>query len=118
MRQVLGPLGQLRVGRDDAELLLPLERLLADLVPALVELALVLVDPLLRHVVRRMRRARRVVDEERLVGRHRLLRLDPVDRLVRHVHGEVVVLHLRRLDLDRPVVDERIHWSVSPPMKP
>ena len=55
-----------------------------------------------------MRRAGRVVDEERLVGRHRLLRLDPVDRLVGHVHGEVVVLHLRRLDLDQPVVDERI----------
>ena len=55
-----------------------------------------------------MRRPGRVVDEERLVGRHRLLRLDPVDRLVGHVHGEVVVLHLRRLDLDRPVVDERI----------
>ena len=55
-----------------------------------------------------MRRAGRVVDEERLVGRHRLLRLDPVDRLVGHVDGEVVVLHLRRLNLDRPVVDQRI----------
>ena len=106
--QVLRPLAQLRVGRDDAQLLLPLERLLPDLVPALVELALVLVGPFLRHVVRRMRRAGRVIHEERLVGRHRLLRLHPVDRLVGHVHGEVVVLHLRRLDLDRAVIDERI----------
>ena len=55
-----------------------------------------------------MRRASRVVDEERLVGRHRLLRLHPVDRLVGHVHGEVVVGHLRRIDLDQSVVDERI----------
>ena len=106
--QVFRPLAQLRVGRDDAQLLLALERFNSHLVPALVELALVLVGPLLRHVVRRMRRPGCVVDEERLVGRHRLLRLDPVDRLVGHVHGEVVVVHLRRLDLDRPVVDERI----------
>ena len=80
----------------------------ADLVPALVELSLVLVGPLLRHVMRRMRRPGREVDEERLVRRHRLLRLHPVDGLVGHVHGEVVVLHLRRLDLDQAVVDERI----------
>ena len=95
-------------GRDHAQLLLALERFVADRVPALVELALVLVGPFLRHVVRRMRRAGRVIDEERLVRRHRLLRLHPVDRLVGHVHGEVVVLHLRRVDLDRAVVDERV----------
>ena len=44
----IGPLGQHCVLRDHAELLLALEDLLADLVPALVELALVLVGPLLR----------------------------------------------------------------------
>ena len=103
-----GRVGQLRVRRDHAQLLLALERFVADLVPALVELALVLVGPLLRHVVRRMRRPGRVVDEERLVRRHRLLRLHPVDGLVGHVDGEVVVLHLRRIDLDHAVVDERI----------
>jgi len=44
--------GQLGVGRNDAERLLPRERLLAHRVPALVELALVLVGPLGRDVVR------------------------------------------------------------------
>ena len=104
---VVRPGGQLRVGRNHAELLLPFERFGADRVPALVVLSLVLVGPLLRHVVRRMRRAGREVDEERLVRRHRLLRLHPVDRLVGHVDGEVVVGHLRRIDLDDAVVDER-----------
>ena len=47
--------GELGVGRNDAELLLARERLLAHPVPTLVELALVLVGPLLRHVVRRVR---------------------------------------------------------------
>jgi hypothetical protein len=44
---LLGPLGQLRVLRDHAQLLLLGERRLADVVPPLVELALVLVHPLL-----------------------------------------------------------------------
>ena len=105
---VLRPGGQPGVRRDHAQLLLPLDRFVADLVPALVELALVLVGPLLRHVVRRMDRPGRVVDEERLVRRHRLLGLHPVDGLVGHVDGEVVVLHLGRIDLDHAVVDERI----------
>ncbi len=105
---VLRPVGQPGARRDHAQLLLPLERLSPNLVPALVELALVLVGPLLRHMMRRMDRAGRVVDEERLVRRHRLLGLHPVDRLVGHVDGEVVVLHLRRIDLDHAVVDERI----------
>ena len=83
------------------ELLLPGEGLLAQLVPALVELALVLVRPLLRHVVRRMGRAGREVDEERLVGRERLLLADPVDGLVGHVLHEVVALLGRLLRLDR-----------------
>ena len=57
--------------------------------------------------MRRVRRAGRVVDEERLVRHQRLLLLDPVDRLVGHVLGEVVAL-LRRLgllDRDRVAVD-------------
>jgi hypothetical protein len=55
------------VGGDDAELLLARERLLAQLVPALIELPLVLLAPLRRDVVRRMARARREVHEERAV---------------------------------------------------
>ena len=87
--------------RDDAELLLPREGLLAQLVPALVELALVLVRPFLRDVVRRVGRARREVDEERLVGDERLLLADPADRLVGHVLHEVIALFGRLLHFDR-----------------
>ena len=108
-RDLLGPVGQLGLGRDHAELLLPCEGLLAQRVPARVEAALVLVRPLERHVVRRVRRARREVGEERLVRHQRLLLADPVDRPVGHVLGEVVAL-LRgavRLDRDRAVVQRR-----------
>ena len=66
-----------------------------------VELALVLVGPLLRHVVRRVCGAGREVDEERLVGDQRLLLADPADGLVGHVLHEVVALFGRLLDLDR-----------------
>ena len=74
-----------------------------------VEAALVLVRPLDRHVVRRVRGARREVGEERLVRHQRLLLADPVDRAVGHVLREVVAL-LRgavRLDRDRAVVQRR-----------
>ena len=77
-RQLVPVLDGLRLGRElrargnDAQLDLAGQRLLAQLVPALVELALVLGDPLLRHVVRRVRGARREVGEERLVRRQRL----------------------------------------------
>ena len=101
----LGLRRELRARRDDAQLDLPRERLLAHDVPALVELALVLGDPLLRHVVRRVRRARREVHEERLVGRERLLELHPGDRLVRHVGHEVVVRVPRNLDRVHAVVE-------------
>ena len=48
------PFGQLRLGRDHAELLLLRERPLAQGVPAVVEAALVLVRPLRPHVVGRV----------------------------------------------------------------
>ena len=48
---------KLGVRRDDAQLLLAFEHHVPVLVPAHVELALVLVRPLLGHVVRRVRRA-------------------------------------------------------------
>ena len=98
---------ELGVGRHDAECLLTLERLLAESVPALVESALVLVCPLLRHVVRGVGRAGREVDEEGLVGHERLLLADPRDRFVGHVLHEVVTLvrRLLRLDRDGALVD-------------
>ena len=60
--------------------------------------------------MRRVRRARREVHEERLVGHERLLLAHPLDRLVGHVLGEVVALLRRRLGLDRrrALVDGRV----------
>ena len=60
--------GEVRVLPDHAKLLLTGERDLALLVPTVGELPLVLVDPFLRDVVRRMRRPGREVHEERLVA--------------------------------------------------
>ena len=95
-RRTLGQLGSLR---HDAEFDLPRQGLLAHLVPALVELALEAIDPLLRRVVRRVRRAGRVVGDERLLRRNGMLHLQPGDRVVRHVAIEEVVLAaVRRLD--------------------
>ena len=99
---------QLRVGRDHAELLLALEGLLAVGVPALVEAALVPVAPLRRDVVRRVRAARRVVDEPRLVGLLRAHAVQPLDRLVGHRVGQVEVLLLRRPDRRLVLGDHRV----------
>jgi hypothetical protein len=56
-----------------------------------------------------VRRARREVGEEGLVGHQRLLLSHPIDRPVGHVLGEVVALFRRavRLDRRRAVVDRR-----------
>ena len=61
-------------------------------------------------MVRRVRRAGREVDEERLVRHERLLLADPRDRLVGHVLGEVVALLGRplRLDRRRALVERRV----------
>ena len=61
-------------------------------VPAVVELALVLVRPLLGDVVRRMGRPRRVVHEPRRGGVVTTNAVQPLDRLVGDVVGEVVEL--------------------------
>ena len=115
------PVGQLGLGRDHAELLLAREGLLAQRVPARVEAALVLVGPLERHVVRRVRGAGREVGEERLVRHQRLLLADPVDGVVGQVLGEVVAL-LRASGRGStgvvPSYSAGAYWLVSPPMKP
>ena len=104
------PLREVGVGRDDAQLLLPGEGALALFVPAVDELALVLLDPLLGHVVRGVRRAGREVHEERLVWHQCLLRAHPVDSVVGEVLGEVVALlgGLGRLDRRRALVERRV----------
>ena len=61
----------------------------------------VLVDPLARHVVRRVGGAGGEVDEERLVGHERLLLPNPADRVVGEVLRQVVPLLGRRRRLDR-----------------
>ena len=114
-RDLGGSRGQLGVGGMTPSSFWRAKVSLAQGVPAVVERALVLVGPLGRHVVRRVRRARGVVDEERLVGHERLLLADPVDRAVGHVLGEVVALLRRPVGLDRhgvPVdAPARTGWS-------
>ncbi len=102
--------GQLRVGRQDPELLLARERPLAVGVPAVIELAGVPVRPLLRDVVRRVGGAEGEVQVEGLVGVDLLGVGDELDRLVDQVLGEVVALlrGSRRLDLVVVVHEVRI----------
>ena len=102
---------QLGVRRDDAEFLLALEGPLAVLIPAVVELALVFVSPLLRDMMRRMGGAGGVIDEPRLVGVVRADGVQPLDGLVGDVVREVVELPVFALgDAENRVVlgDDRI----------
>ncbi len=87
-----------RVGRDPAELLLPGEHALAVGVPAVVELALVLVGPFLVDLVRPMPRARCPVQQEGLVGRECLVAAQPVDAALRQVFAQVVLRVVRWFD--------------------
>ncbi len=100
-RDFLVPGGELAVGGDHAQRLLPGEGFLAQLVPSLVELALVLVGPVLGDVVRGVGGARGEIDEERLVGDQGLLLGDPGNRLIGHVRHQVVALFRRLRHLDR-----------------
>jgi hypothetical protein len=109
-RDLAVALGQHRLGRHHAQLLLPGQDLLAQGVPAGVEATPVLVRPLRGHVVRRVRGTGCVVDEERLVRCQGLLLPDPPDRPVGHVLSEVVPLlrGLRRLNRRGALVDRRV----------
>ena len=111
----------LRIRGNDAQPLLVGEDLLAHGIPAHVELALELVDPLLLRLVRRVASAGHVVEEERLVGRRGIELLHVADGLVRHVGGEVVAgLADPRKDLGvvleqvrRPLVGLAAHEAVE-----
>ena len=100
--------GQHRVLGHDAQFLLPREHPLAVGVPAVVELALVLVGPFLGYLMGRMVGAGREVEEERLVGGDLFEVGDELDRLVGEIDREVVTLlgGLRRLDL--VVVEDQV----------
>jgi hypothetical protein len=89
---------------EEPQLLLACEHGLAVRVPAAVELALVAVGPLLRHMVRSVPGAGGVVHEERLFGRVDVRVAHELDRVVGEVLAEVVSV-LRRARLrDRGVV--------------
>ncbi len=87
-----GPGCQLGRAGDESQLLLPGQRALALHVPAVVEAAGVLLPPLRCDVERRVRGAERDVGEEGTVRGDRLLVLDPGDRVVHQVLGEVVAV--------------------------
>ena len=98
---------ELGVGRNNAQLLLPLKCILADRIPALIELAFVLLDPLLVHMMRRVRRTCGVVDEEGLVLGDGVVLMQPLDGVIGDVCGEVIAL-LRRLAGSTGVVSLKI----------
>ena len=105
--------GQLGVGRDHAELLLPGEDPLPVGVPAVVEPAPVPVRPLLGHVVRGVRRAGAEVQVERLVRGDLLGVGDERDRLVGQVRGQVVALLGSRRRLDLVVVGDQVRIPLA-----
>ena len=91
LQQIVGPGRQLGILRDHAELLLVLEDALAQFLVAVVEQMhrADLVHPLLGRVVRRVRGARRVLDEDRFVRVDLMHPVHIIDRVVRHPGDEV-----------------------------
>ena len=111
---------QLGIGRHDAQFLLAGEHPLPVGVPAVVELPLVTVGPLLGHMVRGVGGAGAKVQEERLVRGDLLGIGDESDRLVGQVLGQVIAL-LRVLGGSTwwlSATRSGYHWLVSPPRKP
>ena len=128
------PRRQLRVGGDHAQFLLPGEDLLAQTVPALVELALVLIRPLGRHVVRGVAAPGGEVHEERLAGVLPPDAVQPLDGLIGHGIGQVIrvllvvearrgaddllVLGQARVPLPRIPAQEAVEIVKTPPVRP
>ena len=108
---------------DDAHFFLPGQGLLPHRLVTHVELALELVSPLFRDMVRCVRGARRVVEEERLVRREHLGVADELDRLGGDVIGEVVALFGGLGLVDRVVVVDQVRvplvgLGAQEPVKP
>src|SRR4030095_10095657 len=74
---VFGLWRELGISRNNAEFLLTFERFLSHFVPALIELALILLTPFGWHVMRSVGCAGCIVHEERLVRARRFLELHP-----------------------------------------
>src|SRR5229473_6739052 len=98
-----GALGQLGILRHYTQPLLASKRFLADLIPALIELALEFGDPILWRMVRGVRRAWSEIGDPWLVRRNRMEQANPFDGLVCHVLVEEIVFdivwRLDRLDV-------------------
>src|SRR6516165_12215025 len=77
-------------------------------VPAVIELAFVLVGPFLRHMMRCMHGAGGEVDKERLVRRQLLAVADKADRLVHQVGSQMIPLLRRLRGIDLTVVTSEI----------
>jgi len=93
--QTFGVFGELASLRHDAHGLLSLEDFLAEGVPTAVELTLVLIGPLQRHLQRYVGSAGRKIHEEGLVWRQGLLLAHPVDGLVGQICRKVIPLFWR-----------------------
>ena len=109
LQEVIGPRRQLRIPGDHAEALLVLKDALAQLVVAIVEEVhgTDLVHPLLGRVMRRVRGAGRVLDEDRLAGVGLVDARDVVDGVVRHA-GDKVPARLALEGIDLGGVAEQI----------
>ena len=105
-RDALGPCGQLRLSRHNAEFFLARQRGLTQGIPALVKLAGVAVDIFLGDVVRGMGGPEGEIDKEGLVRRERVLGLHPGDGMVHQIGRQVIVRIVRRLD-GRRAFEER-----------
>ena len=105
---VLGARRQFGVRRNPTQLLLALEDALAQLIPAAIEAPFVFVGPLFENVVRPMRRPRRPIHEERLVGRESPMAFHPGDRLIRKVFAQMIFRIVRRLDGIEVLIEPRL----------
>ena len=90
--------GEFGAGRDDAHFKLPFVNALPVSVPAVVKLSFVFIRPLRPDVVRAVDGTGCPIHDEGFVGRVGLTVVEPGERLIGHVHGEVVFLVMRRLD--------------------
>src|SRR5258707_13830934 len=84
------PIGKLRTERDHAEPLLVRENLLPQFLIAHVKLALELLNPFSRRLVRRMGASGYVIEEKRLVRRRRVQTSHILDRLVGQIGCEII----------------------------